>query len=339
MKLSIVAFTKTGAALLNRLEDGMRAAGYEVMDASVLRRGGTEPRPSLHDWAEQAFSGDAVLFVGACGIAVRAIAPFVRDKFCDPAVVSVDELGRFAVPLLSGHVGGANKLAKEVAKLTGGVAVISTATDLHQKFAVDLWAASQGLSIGERELAKRVSAAVLAGEKVGFESDFPVAGRLPDGLLYAQSGLLGIHLTLDGHTRPFDNTLHLFPRLVTVGVGCRKGISEEQFEQAVLSVLASHQISLFAVRQIATIDRKSQEPCIRAFCGKYSLPLETVSAQTLVQTEGTFTGSAFVERTVGVDNVCERAAVACGGGELLFRKVAIDGVTVAAAMPFPELTF
>ena len=128
--------------------------------------------------------------------------------------------------------------------------------------------------------------------------------------MYAQSGLLGIHLTLDGHTRPFDNTLHLFPRLVTVGVGCRKGISEEQFEQAVLSVLASHQISLFAVRQIATIDRKSQEPCIRAFCGKYSL-----------------------------DNVCERAAVACGGGELLFRKVAIDGVTVAAAMPFPELTF
>jgi len=322
VKLSIVAFTKTGAALLNRLEDGMRAAGYEVMDASVLRRGGTEPRPSLHDWAEQAFSGDAVLFVGACGIAVRAIAPFVRDKFCDPAVVSVDELGRFAVPLLSGHVGGANKLAKEVAKLTGGVAVISTATDLHQKFAVDLWAASQGLSIGERELAKRVSAAVLAGEKVGFQSDFPVAGRLPDGLLYIQSGPLGIHLTLDGHTRPFDNTLHLFPRLVTVGVGCRKGISEEQFEQAVLSVLASHQISLFAV-----------------FCGKYSLPLETVSAQTLVQTEGQFTGSAFVERTVGVDNVCERAAVACGGGELLFRKVAIDGVTVAAAMPFPELTF
>ncbi len=185
---------------------------------------------------------------------------------------------------MSGHVGGANELAKEVAKLTGGVAVISTATDLHQKFAVDLWAASQGLSIGERELAKRVSAAVLAGEKVGFESDFPVAGRLPDGLLYAQSGLLGI-------------------------------------------------------RQIATIDRKAQEPCIRAFCGKYSLPLEAASAQTLVQTEGQFTGSAFVERTVGVDNVCERAAVACGGGELLFRKVAIDGVTVAAAMPFPELTF
>ena len=172
-----------------------------------------------------------------------------------------------------------------------------------------------------------------------FEIYFPVAVMLPDGLLYAQSGLLGIHLTLDGHTRPFDNTLHLFPRLVTVGVGCRKGISEEQFEQAVLSVLASHQISLFAVRQIATIDRKAQEPCIRAFCGKYSLPLEAASAQTLVQTEGQFTGSAFVERTVGVDNVCERAAVACGGGELLFRKVAIDGVTVAAAMPFPELTF
>ncbi len=339
MKLSIAAFTGTGSGLLNRLEAGLREAGHEILDASVLRREGTEPCPSLHDWTKQAFSGDALLFVGACGIAVRAVAPFVRDKFCDPAVVSVDELGRFAVPLLSGHVGGANALAKEVAELTGGVAVISTATDLHQAFAVDLWAVSQGLSIGERELAKRVSAAVLAGETVGFQSDFPVAGKLPQGLLCMQSGPIGIHLTLNGRTRLFGHTLHLFPRLVTVGVGCRKDVPPERFEQAVLGVLEAQQISLSAVRRIATIDRKAQEPCILAFCEKYCLPLETASAQTLMQTEGQFTGSAFVERMVGVDNVCERAAVACGGGKLLFCKAASDGVTVAAAMPPVSLTF
>lgn len=339
MRLSIAAFTGTGADLLNHLKGGLQAAGHEIMDASVLQRRGSEPRPSLHDWTERAFSGNAVLFIGACGIAVRAIAPFVRDKFHDPAVVSVDELGRFAVPLLSGHVGGANALAKEVAELTGGVAVISTATDLHQKFAIDLWAASQGLSIGERELSKRVSAAVLAGEPVGFQTDFPVAGELPDGLFLAQSGPLGIHLTLNKCTRPFLHTLHLFPRLVTIGVGCRKGIPDGQFEQTVLGALDSQQISLFSVRQIATIDLKAQEPCIRAFCEKYGLPLETASAQMLLRAEGQFTGSAFVERTVGVDNVCERAAVACGGGELLFRKISVNGVTVAAAMPLPKLTF
>ena len=109
------------------------------------------------------------MYVGATGIAVRAIAPYVRDKFHDPAVVSVDEAGRFVVPLLSGHVGGANELARVVAELCGGQAVVSTATDVNELFAVDEWAARRGYAIVERVIAKEISARLLEGASVGFD--------------------------------------------------------------------------------------------------------------------------------------------------------------------------
>ncbi|MGN8690593.1 cobalamin biosynthesis central domain-containing protein, partial [Atopobiaceae bacterium HCP3S3_F7] len=177
-------------------------------------------------WARRRFSADdALVFVGAAGIAVRAVAPLVADKRRDPAVVSVDERGSVAVPLLSGHVGGANDLAREVARATGGVAAVSTATDVRGLLAVDAWAAEQGLDLLEWDLAKEVSARLLAGEPVGFASDVPVAGELPAGFVRGEVEL-GVCVTRDPARSPFARTLHLIVRDVTVGVGCRRGTGE-----------------------------------------------------------------------------------------------------------------
>lgn len=113
-----------------------------------------------------------MIFIGACGIAVRSIAPFVASKKTDPAVLVVDECSRFVISLLSGHLGGANELAGTAAKILDAMPVVTTATDLHQCFAVDVFAKKNDCGILNMKGAKEVSAALLAGEKAGFFSDF-----------------------------------------------------------------------------------------------------------------------------------------------------------------------
>ena len=167
MRVSVAAFTGAGEALAKQLAQALAAQGEEILCCERLCGGG---HPNLRDWTARAFGGDAVIFVGACGIAVRAVAPFVRDKLSDPAVISLDEQGRFVIPLLSGHVGGANRLALRLAQVTGGQACISTATDLNGRFAVDVWAKRQGLHLCERDLAKAVSAALLVWAILSFSS-------------------------------------------------------------------------------------------------------------------------------------------------------------------------
>ncbi|MBE6906721.1 MAG: cobalamin biosynthesis protein CbiG [Ruminococcaceae bacterium] len=332
MTVSLIAFSRNGAAVMDAIAGRLSDRGETILEACLLH-GNSAAQPSLREWTTHAFCGDAVIFVGACGIAVRAIAPLIRDKLEDPAVICVDERGQFVIPLLSGHVGGANALAAMIAKAVGGTPVITTATDVQGRFAVDVWAKNCGLRLCERQYAKELSAALLDGETVGVFSDFLIDGSLPDGMAAADSGNLGLCVSWDTQVQPFLHTLHAVPQTVTVGVGCRRNVSAEAFEHTVLDFLRQNRIAIEAVASLATIDLKSNEPCIRAFCEKYRLPLVTASAQTLASVEGEFTASEFVGKVTGVDNVCERAAVLAGGGTLLFRKQSRDAVTVAASSP------
>ena len=285
---------------------------------------------SLTKWTREHWKADdALVFVGASGIAVRAIAPHVRDKMTDPAVVSVDEGGRFAVPLLSGHVGGANELARAIAEACGGQAAISTATDVNNLFAVDEWAARRGFAIVERPVAKEVSAKLLEGEAVGFKSDFDLDWELPAGVTAGEAET-GFIVSLSEKGMPFKRTLHLVPRIVTVGVGCRRGTDPEVLRRAVQSALSDAGVSPRAVRALASIDVKEDERAIRELAESEGWDLRFYTSEELAAVPGEFSTSEFVERTVGVSNVCERAACA-DGGELLMGKRAGDGVTVALA--------
>ena len=336
MRLALAAFTAKGERLALRLAEGLAAGGDEIAEVRSLR--GEGPRPSLGEWTAQAFSDcEGLLFVGACGIAVRAVAPHLRDKRTDPAVVAVDEQGRFAVSLVSGHLGGANALARRAAAILGATPVVTTATDLRGRFAVDLWAKEQGLVLGDRELAKAISAALLDGRTVGFWSGFSVEGPLPEGLAAAESGELGLAVTLDPARRPFDRTLAAVPHILTLGIGCRRGASAGTIERVARRALEGV-ACLEAVREVATLDRKAGEPGLLAFCEARGLPLRAYPAAELARVEGEFTPSAFVREVTGVDNVCERAAAA-GGGRLLLRKRAEEGVTVAAAAPDWKVRF
>lgn len=273
---------------------------------------------------------DAFIFVCACGIAVRAAAPYLGTKADDPAVIVMDDCGKFVIPVLSGHIGGANRLAEVVAEALGATAVITTATDTGGSFSPDSFAVANGLIICDLKAAKEVAAAVLDDEKIGFYSCYRHSG-LPEELTEFGVCRTGICIDKDTEMKPFEVTLNLVPRNVVLGIGCKKGMPTEDIESAVLSALKSENIDIKTVAKVATIDIKKDEEGLRVFCEKYSLPLETYSAEELMAVSGDFDSSDFVLETTGADNVCERSAVLSSGGSLVLRKTAMNGVTVAAA--------
>lgn len=326
----LVSFTAAGAQTAARcaaLLPDFRCERYaRTVDLSLS---GT----SLARFAQQAMVDcDLIVFVGAAGIAVRAVAPYLMGKAYDPAVIVIDEAGRFVIPLLSGHLGGANALAERLADGLGAQAIVTTATDGREVFAVDSWARAHGCVVVDPQHIKYVSGALLRGETVGVRSDFPVDGRLPAHISLQADAESGFAISYDTKAAPFAHTLHLVPRLVHIGIGCRRGTPVERIEAAVRAALDAAGVPRGAVCGAASIDVKRDEPGLLLFGAQAGLPLAFFSVEELRRPAGDFTPSAFVEQAVGVDNVCERAAVcAAGGGRLLCRKTARDGVTVALA--------
>ena len=254
----------------------------------------------------------------------------MRDKRTDPPVLCVDEAARFVIPLLSGHIGGANRLARTLAAALGATPVVTTATDVNGRFSVDAWAAERGWALSDMELAKRVSAEILTRD-IPFCADGPRPGvDLPDGLAWGDSGALGVCASVyDRH--PFERTLLVIPRALRVGLGCRRGTPREAVDALIDRVFRENALRPEAVLEAATIDLKRGEPGLAACCRARGWQLRAYTAGQLEAVPGAFSESDFVRRTVGVGNVCERAAAAAGG-RLIVPKTAEDGVTVAVAM-------
>jgi len=347
MKIVIISFTNRGEKLADKVTT-------ELTKLHIENHSLKKPFvPSLEKKVEESFKTcDGILFIGATGIAVRSIAPYIKSKYTDPAVVVVDEKGNYCISLLSGHIGGGNALTKQIASLIGATPVITTATDINDCFAVDVYAKEKNLFMTPVAMCKEISATLLKKEKVMVKSEFPIVSDLPPSMVLERNGVAenkkesiekcpGIYFALFSETEKEDNILYLVPKVLTIGIGCRKGASYEKIENAVVQSLkklgARNQKSvsqmLQSTIQIASIDVKKEEVGICQFVGKYHLPFITFPAEELNALKGTFTHSDFVEQTVGVDNVCERAALkACGSGKTIMKKEAYDGVTVAIAM-------
>ncbi|MGI6094632.1 MAG: cobalt-precorrin 5A hydrolase [Lachnospiraceae bacterium] len=359
MKIAVISFSQSGYKLGEKLYGKLTDAGHEVRtytkskhtenmaDELRLEESVSDGKAlpctesvttSLSVWTGEQFQwSDAIVFIGACGIAIRSIAPFVKSKKLDPAVVVMDEQGKFSISLLSGHIGGANELAHELAEMTGAIPVVTTATDLNQKFAVDVFAKKNDLSISDMVFAKEVSAALVAGKEVGFYSEYPWTGSLPDGLkLWEEEEPkreLGIYIGSSYANRPFVHTLYLIPRTIVMGIGCRKGTEKEKIERIVHKVCEEELIPSAAIEKVVSIDLKKEERGLLEYCKERDLPFITYTKEELEAVSGNFSGSEFVRSVAGVDNVCERSAVlGSDGGRILRKKYAEDGVTVALAI-------
>lgn len=326
MSVSLTAFTYRGVQIALRIAQEIPGAQVWTLPKHALEP--CQTYTNLSQWTRQQFAArNRLIFVCATGIAIRTIAPFLQDKWIDPAILAVDELGRFVIPLVSGHVGGANDLARTVARILHAQAVISTATDLNGLFAVDEWARKNGITITNRPAAKRISADLLAGRQVYARCELP-RSDWPEGI--SEKGKPDFVVTY--RCLPEEKTmLVLHPPVFAVGIGCKKGLPENQVKDAVERVFAEQGLSMDSIFCLASIDLKQDDLGIALLSKHLNKPCYFYTSDQLKQAQGTFTPSAFVHSITGVDNVCERSAVLASGGTLVVRKTVFSGVTVAVA--------
>ena len=375
MKIAIISFTEKGNNVSLKIRRYLEENNHQVTTDTKCRRlksaeGMSEV--SLGEWTKEKFSTvDAIVYVGAVGIAVRAIAPCVNHKTKDPAVLAVDELARYCIPLLSGHIGGANELAEDLCNglACGMIPVITTATDLNHKWAVDVFAKKNHLVISDMKKAKEISAKILAGEKIRIylEEHGSICGdpeNLPEELQVVQEPgeadiYIGVKLPGEAYTSDeqpeqtvaytsdeqpeqaetsVDDCLRLVPKCMILGLGCKKGTTCEKIEEAVEKVFETEKFEIRGLYQAASIDLKVEEKGILEFCERHELDYQVYSAEQLKDVPGNYQASAFVSQITGVDNVCERSAVCAEWNrskkmpEVLVKKTALDGVTVAVTV-------
>ena len=314
IRTALIAFTDTGKALSARIAEALSGMRFrdETIEAAVYPHQETKAA-----WEECR----ALVFIGASGIAVRYVAPLLTDKLHDPAVIVIDELGRFVIPLLAGHVGGANHFARLLAEKISAVPVITTATDVEGVFSVDEFAAENGLKISAKSRIKPVAKMLLEGK--------PVNLALADDVI------------VSGDESDIDRCiLHLMMRPAVVGMGCRRDKDPAELEAYFLETLGKLGVELRHVACVASIDVKKDEKALTALCAKYDIPLRTYSAEELREVPGEFEGSAFVEKTVGVSDVSARAAARAGGaGKFLLKKDSRDGMTISVFEKYRRVTF
>lgn len=358
MKIALICFTENGFKTEKQLVRLFQASGHKampfVLGTYALQAAALDheisfcavPEGGLLSWAGEWFSeADGLVFIGACGIAVRAVAPFIKDKTTDPAVLVVDEKANYVIPILSGHVGGGNDLAALAARALGAEPVVTTATDINRKFSVDSFARKKGLILDDMDTAKKISADILAGEPVGLFCDFAPGGPVPQGLLSNTMCRHNIWITIgkkESGVLRAQRMLRLIPRCTAVGIGCRRGTRKDKILEVLNEAMEKNRTDIRSICVISSIDIKKEETGLRSLCEEMKVPFLTYSGEELEKMPGTYTDSDFVRQTTGVGNVCERAAMAAcmevsRSSRLLFRKYARDGVTIAAACFPPEL--
>ncbi len=343
-RLHAVALTRTGAATARRLADGLPGCRAWVPQRYALPGTHGFEGPVADLLARLWPSSQGFFLVMAAGIAVRSIAGLLEDKTRDPAVVVLDPEGRFAVPILSGHLGGANNLARRAAGILGGTPVLTTATDALGRPAVEVWAEQRGFGWEPREGLVAANAALANGGPLGAWAD-PEAGGLAllaglrnhlDLATEDQEearGFPGVLLAATPRLRPeLKPALFLRPPCLSAGVGCRRAADPEEVLRGVRSALERAGWSPRSISVLATVDAKAGEPAVCRLAEALGVPLRVFSAGELERVRVP-TPSERVRRAVGTPSVAEAAALAAApGSRLVLPKVKGPSWTLALAL-------
>ncbi|MGQ9483450.1 MAG: cobalt-precorrin 5A hydrolase [Desulfosoma sp.] len=364
--IAVVSITRQGTALALRLVETLPGCTVYV----PARHGfalamGAEPYDRLRDLFPKLWRKyRAMVCIMAAGIVVRSIAPLLRSKTSDPAVVVVDERGQYVISLLSGHVGGANRMAQVVASLLGAQAVITTGSDVAQKTALDTMALARDLVMEDMTWAARVTTAIVDEEPFWiYDPDghlAPYRAMLSNALWVAEavpataSGVQEFQKAQEGRQTALDaagmdpskiagvwvsvsqkpkayRAVVLRPRTLVVGVGCNRNTPAGEILQVVRDVMHRHHLAETAVRTLASVDIKENEEGLLEAARAWPCPIVFFSKETL-QTQMVPNPSSVVHRHIGVYSVCEAAALqAARNGRLIVQKQKTPNVTVAVA--------
>ena len=346
MPVAVIAITRNGARLGARLREGLGADLYVLQkyrgQAGAEARGFTDLKelfPRL--WQEY----DGIVAIMATGIVVRLVAPFLAGKDKDPAVVVMDEAGRFAISLLSGHLGGGNELAERCAFVTGARAVITTATDVNGLPSFDMLAKDHGWVIDDLSRVKVLNSLLLDNEDIAVvdatglvRSYFHGRGRLAffdTFVAGVRSGARGVVFVANSIVPPqlqAESLLVLRPRNLVLGIGCNKGTSREEIEGVIAANLKRLFLSPRSIACLATAEAKRAEPGLVDCAAALEVPLHWFSSEELNAVAVPSPASEHALRAIGAAGVAEPAALlASHGGKLLLKKVKDGNVTLAIA--------
>ena len=339
-RLAVWALTPGGVRLAKSIAAGLPGSTLLVSEKVAAAAPGAETFPRIVAAVNRHFNAfDGHVFVMATGIVVRSIARHLDHKTRDPAVVVCDEAGRHAISLISGHVGGANRLARKVAAITGGEPVITTATDVNRVPAVDSIAVEQGVAIENPAAIKSVNMALLTGTPIHIhDPGGRIVGQLPpnqvvpcppEGLANGTAAVFVDHIRLD---LP-PHVLVLRPASLVAGVGCNRGTNADEIRGLLERTFADNGLALTSLRALATVDLKADEPGLLTLADHLAIPLTIFSRDRLAQVTQVPSPSAMVEKHIGVKSVCEAAALlATHRGRLIVPKQKTRNVTVAVAL-------
>jgi len=354
-KIAVIAITKHGSVLAEKLYQSLDQSDLFIsakFKKEIPAKAGriTFTVDPIKVVTERIFSSyEALIYVVSLGAVVRTIAPFLKDKNSDPAVLVIDDNANFVISVLSGHVGGANELTEEIAKLLGSQPVVTTASDVGKTIPVDILGREFGWTLESKENVTKVSASVVNQEPIGFyqeagepgwwkrETPLPANIRLCRSFEELDDPAFKAVLVVTDKQLPDDWPLRskavvYRPKSLVLGMGCDKGASLQDIEDLVFKTLAGHGLSSKCLKAVSTVDLKAEEPGLKEFAQKHGLPLHCFTREDINQVKDLPNPSVMAMKHIGAIGVAEPSVLLCSGAEaLLVPKVKAPRVTLAIA--------
>lgn len=329
MKIACLSFTDKGKLLGDKLQ-AISTTKYTIHHYQNKQIEGGIKNLLNYAWQEY----DGLIFISATGIAVRMISPYIKHKTIDPAIVVVDDMGQFAISLLSGHIGGANELAKWIGTTIGGLPVITTATDNRKIESVDVFAKKNDYYMEDMTSITKITSMMVNGKLLGLYSEedtlinydnLVVVNNLDnldpniEGLIIVSSRIIrGLKIP---HT-------FLRPKNINIGIGCRKDIGARRIIEAIEESFNTVNLSTNSIKAIGTVEVKKDEQGIIEAASYFKCPMKIFSIEEIRSVEEKFEKSQFVKDTIGVYSVSEPSAYLLGG-ELIVMKSKHNGITIS----------
>ena len=335
MKIAIVSVSKKGYDLSFKIKDLLDK------DSTIIRC------DIYHKDVKTVFNFvfneyDAIIAIMASGILIRSISHLIVSKVSDPAVLNIDDNGNFVISMLSGHLGGANKLTLKVAELIDATPVVTTSTDVNKKLGIDVLAKDLYLSIDDTKEILHFNKSILESKPLVFtvnsSSDYDYLFN------YLNDNTLEMDVSIYFSSRINENEIEvecdnhkitLKPRNVVFGIGCRRGKSKNEINEAVKTVLKDLKMDKSRINMFSSAEIKKDEQGILDLSEELNIPVNFVDLDRLkLFNSNDIQESDFVKSKFGIAGVCEPSALITAGfnSKLIYKKTAFDGVTVSVAL-------
>jgi cobalt-precorrin 5A hydrolase len=329
MKIAIISTTENGDKiakfLSEELENKYNYNAYTFNKDKVIEL-------KLYNICKKVMEDfESIVFISSTGIAVRGIIPFIKTKDIDPGIIVVDSSGKYAISLLSGHLGGANDLTKIISSILNSQAIITTATDNLDLIAPDMIAKYNNLIIDDLKTCKNISSLLINDENVDFIDERNLI-NVPDGYCKEFDNSKGRVIITnklkinDSHIN--KSILKLIRKDIVLGIGCKKNYDKNMMKENVVKALNESNIDIRSVKKIATIDIKSNEEAILELSKFLNADIETFSINQIKEVEKHYQQSDFVKKSIGVGCVSE-PVIELSKGKITVNKLKLNGMTLS----------